>query len=192
MAMDGFGITEFQLVLLRRMADYQPELVEDARASIGADATAMRDANARWQRMLRSRSFPGHLRILRAVLGEPVAVADQRLGDLEYRSTRWRLPLWPGLLFEALTGPGSALLNSALIRDPRTSVPPLRDLTDLTPWSCVVGDVERCFPPARHKEGAAPSRWNVQFTVPRAEGEPIEVIGRFVYGLLQTVDEGVV
>jgi hypothetical protein len=191
MAMDGFGVREFELVLLRRMADYQPELVEDARAGLGADATTMREANARWQRMLRSRSFPGHLRTLRAALGEPTAVVDQRLGDLTCRSTRWRLPLWPDLLFEALTGPGSALLNSSLIRDPQGPVPVLRGRADLTPWSCVIGDIERCFPPVRHAEGGAPSRWNVRFSVPDARGGPVALVGRFVHGLLQTVDEGV-
>ncbi|MCW2871616.1 MAG: hypothetical protein JWL99_2936, partial [Streptomyces oryziradicis] len=30
MPIDGFGPLEFQLVLLRRMADHQPELVGDA------------------------------------------------------------------------------------------------------------------------------------------------------------------
>jgi hypothetical protein len=186
---NGFGVREFQLVLLRRMADYQPELVEDARAGLDANSTEMREVNARWQRMVRSRTFPGDARAYQSVLGEPVAVSDRQIGDFSYRSKRWRLPLWPELLFEAVTGPGSTLLNSALIRDPGLPPPTLHHRGELTAWSCVIGDVERCFPPARHAEGSAPSRWTIRFTAPDAEGRPVGLVGRFVWGLLQAVED---
>ena len=45
---------DFQLVLLRRMADHNPDLVEDARRELGASLADMREANKRWQAMIRS------------------------------------------------------------------------------------------------------------------------------------------
>lgn len=49
-----FGPLDFQLVLLRRMADQQPGLVEDARHELGVPLAVMREANRRWQAMVRS------------------------------------------------------------------------------------------------------------------------------------------
>ena len=44
----------FALVLLRRMADHQPGLVEDALRELGFGRSVMREANRRWQAMRRS------------------------------------------------------------------------------------------------------------------------------------------
>ncbi|MFH8519775.1 hypothetical protein ACH4CE_32755 [Streptomyces gelaticus] len=53
-----FGPREFQLVLLRRMADHQPGLVEDSRHDPNdrprASLAEMREANRRWQAMVRA------------------------------------------------------------------------------------------------------------------------------------------
>ncbi|NKQ29088.1 hypothetical protein HF200_33415, partial [Streptomyces galbus] len=49
-----FTPLHFQLVLLRRMADHNPDLVEDARRELGVTLLEMREANKRWQAMLRS------------------------------------------------------------------------------------------------------------------------------------------
>jgi hypothetical protein len=178
---------EYQLVLLRRMADYQPELVERARGELGASVTEMREVNAHYQRMIRSRSYRGGLAALRGFLGEPHSEQHRRFGDLVCTATRWRLPLWPDLLFEALTGPGGVTLSEMFVRDPQAPAPELTRLSDLTPWSCVIGDVERAFAPVRHKEGSAPSRWATMFTAPGDDGTPVAATAEFVWGLLQTV-----
>ncbi len=49
-----FGPLQFQLVLLRRMADHQPELAEEARQELSASLADMREANRRWQAMVRA------------------------------------------------------------------------------------------------------------------------------------------
>ncbi|MYZ40380.1 hypothetical protein GT002_36095, partial [Streptomyces sp. SID4917] len=56
-----FGPLEFQLVLLRRMADHQPELVDDARRELGVSLAEMREANRRWQAMVRAPRARGAL-----------------------------------------------------------------------------------------------------------------------------------
>lgn len=184
------GVAEFQLVLLRRMADYQPELVESARTSLGFSATDMRAVNAQWQRMLHSRHSRGPVGVLRGVLGEPVATVQRRIGDLTCPALQWTLPLWPALRFEALTGPGGMLLTEHLIRGPDSPRPTLRHLGDLQPWSCVLGDVATAFGPLRHLEGSAPTRDLALAQVPdeppgRADAPTSTIACEFVYGLLQ-------
>jgi hypothetical protein len=187
-----FAAHEFQLVVLRRMADFQPELVERARGDLGATVTEMREANAHWQRMIRSRNFRGVPAALRGFLGAPASEEERRIGDLTCRTIRWRLPLWPELLYEVLTGPGGMALAEMLVRDPAAKPPRLERLSDLTPWSCVIRDVERAFAPVRHRDGSAPSRWSMQFTAPDEDGKPVAVTAEFVWGLLQMVrtDDG--
>jgi hypothetical protein len=180
-------VREFQLVLLRRMADYQPDLVEQARQALSASVTEQREVNAHWQRMQRSRSYRGGLAALRGFLGEPQAREQRRIGDLACEITRWKLPLWPDLLYEALTGPGGVMLTEHLVRDPATPRPKLERVGDLRPWCCVIGDVERAFAPVRHRDGSAPSRWTTDFTAPDGDGKPRRVTAEFVWGLLQIV-----
>lgn len=181
------AVREYQLVLLRRMADYQPELVERARGELGASVTEMREVNAHYQRMIRSRNFRGGLPALRGFLGEPTAEDRRRLGDLVCTATRWRLPLWPDLLFEALAVPGGSVLTEMFVRDPAVPPPALQRLSDLTPWSCVIGDVEQAFAPVKHREGSAPSRWTTLLTAPGDDGVPVAATAEFVWGLLQVV-----
>lgn len=184
------GVAEFQLVLLRRMADYQPELVESARKSLGYSATDMRAVNAQWQRMLHSRHSRGPVGMLRGVLGEPLAAIPRRIGDLTCTALQWSVPLWPSLRFEALTGPGGMLLTEHLVRAPGAPRPTLRHLGDLRPWSCVLGDVATAFGPLRHLEGSAPTRDLALAQVPDKPGDGADVprstiAFEFVYGLLQ-------
>jgi len=192
------GAAEFQLVLLRRMADYQPELVESARTALGFSATDMRAVNAQWQRMVRSRHSRGPVGALRGVLGEPVATLQRRIGDLTCPALQWTLPLWPSLRFEALTGPGGMLLTEHLVRAPDSPPPTLRHVGDLRPWSCVLGDVAAAFGPLRHLEGSAPTRDLALARVPdeppngpsgelpdSADHSTSTIAFEFVYGLLQ-------
>jgi hypothetical protein len=177
-----FGPFDFQLVLLRRMADFQPGLAEDARRELGVSLAEQREANRRWQAMTRSPRSRGALSRYRSVLGEPEQVTRRRIGDLECDALLWRLPLWPDLRFEVLTAPGSAAVwNEWLVRAPGAAGPELRTAGDLTPWSCTVDEVARAFPPARPREGSAPTRWRLAFTLPGGE----EHIAEFTWGLLQ-------
>ncbi|WP_328313012.1 hypothetical protein OG432_24005 [Streptomyces sp. NBC_00442] len=176
-----FGPLEFQLVLLRRMADHQPGLVEDARHELGASIADMREANKRWQGMLRSSRSRGALSRYRSVLGPPEAVVPRRIGDLECEAQLWPVPLWPRLRFEVLAGPGGAVWNEWLIRAPGIPGPELRGVADLRPWSCTVDEAARAFPPARPMEGSAPTRWQLEVTPPDGRAR----VAEFTWGLLQ-------
>ncbi|MBX7551482.1 hypothetical protein ABZX95_30960 [Streptomyces sp. NPDC004232] len=176
---------DFQLVLLRRMADHNPALVEDARRRLGASLADMREANKRWQAMVRSPRSRGAAARYRSVLGEPESVVPRRLGDADCEARHWSLPLWPDLRFEALVGPDGAVWNEWLVRAPEAPPPVLRTLEDLTPWSCTVDEAARAFAPARPLEGTAPTRWGLAFTAPDRAGVRHEVVAEFTWGLLQ-------
>ncbi|MEU9866364.1 hypothetical protein AB0C87_00800 [Actinomadura sp. NPDC048021] len=183
--MKGFARREFQLVLLRRMADYQPGLVEDAIRSLGASRTEMREVNARWQRVLRSRTFPRGRRRYEAVLGPPVAVEERPIGDVACAVAWWRpFPLWPGLRFEIMMGPDGSVMQEWLVRDEGVPVPRLDTVDDLVPWSCVAGDVDARFGAVAHQDGEVPSRWHATITGP----DGAVLVAHFVWGLLQTVE----
>lgn len=183
-----FTPLDFQLVLLRRMADHNPGPVEDARHTLGVSIADMREANKRWQAMIRS---PPHrartpASRYRSVLGAPETVLTRKVGDLECEAWLWPVPLWPDLRFEALLAPnGSTVWNEWLIRAPEAEGPDLRTLEDLTPWSCTVDEAARAFPPARPLEGTAPTRWGLTFTAPDEKGVRREVVAEFTWGLLQ-------
>jgi hypothetical protein len=183
---DGFGPVEFQLVLLRRMADHQPALVEDALRTLGASHADLREANRRWQAWGHGRHGPRGERRYRMALDEPEAEETRRVGDLTFRALRWPVPLWPSLRFEVLCAPrGGATWNEWLIRAPGAAGPALRTTEDLKPWSCTVDEVARAFAPAEPMEGDAPSRWRLGFTDPE---DGAARVAHFTWGLLQYVD----
>ncbi len=177
-----FGPLDFQLVLLRRMADHQPELVDDARKELGVSLAGMREANRRWQAMVRSPRARGALSRYRSVLGEPELTFRRTVGDLECDALLWPVPLWPGLRFEVMVAPGGAVWNEWLVRAPGEPGPELRTGEDLRPWSCTVDEVARAFPPARPMQGTAPTRMRLAFTLPG--GGP--GVADFTWGLLQS------
>ncbi|WP_406176485.1 hypothetical protein [Streptomyces canus] len=183
-----FTPLDFQLVLLRRMADHNPGLVEDARHALGVSIADMREANKRWQAMVRSPRARTPASRYRSVLGAPETVLTRKVADLECEAWLWPVPLWPDLRFEALLAPnGSTVWNEWLIRAPDAEGPDLRTLDDLTPWSCTVDEAARAFPPARPLEGTAPTRWGLTFTAPDEKGVRREVVAEFTWGLLQRV-----
>ncbi|MGW0609954.1 hypothetical protein [Streptomyces sp. NPDC002788] len=182
-----FTPLEFQLVLLRRMADHNPGLVEDARHELGVSIADMREANKRWQAMVRSPRSRPPLSRYRSILGDPESRTPRRIGDLDCEALHWPLPLWPDLRFEVLTAPNRAVWNEWLVRAPGTEGPGLRTLDDLTPWSCTVDEAARAFAPARPLEGTAPTRWGLAFTAPDAQGVRREAVAEFTWGLLQRV-----
>ncbi|EGX55154.1 hypothetical protein SZN_34342 [Streptomyces zinciresistens K42] len=178
---------DFQLVLLRRMADHNPGPVEDARRELGVSLAAMREANKRWQAMVRSPRARGAAARYRSVLGAPASVTTRTVGDLACEAWLWPVPLWPTLRFEVLLGPNGAVWNEWLVRAPGTPAPELRTLADLTPWSCTVDEAARAFAPARPLEGTAPTRWGLAFTAPDGEGVRRAAVAEFTWGLLQRV-----
>ncbi|MEV8548519.1 hypothetical protein AB0L04_01525 [Streptomyces glaucescens] len=178
-----FTPLDFQLVLLRRMADHNPDLVADARRALGVSLTDMREANRRWQAMVRSprgRTAAGRYR---SVLGAPESRTPRRIGDLECEAWQWPVPLWPDLRFEVLAGAGGAVWNEWLVRAPGAAAPALRTLADLTPWSCTIDEAARAFTPARPLQGTAPTRWGLVLTGPGGE----EAVAEFTWGLFQRV-----
>ncbi|MFE2819497.1 hypothetical protein ACFXG2_18825 [Streptomyces albidoflavus] len=188
----SFGSLEFQLVLLRRMADFQAGMVEEARQELGVDAGAMREANRRWQAMVRSPRGRRGAGLLRSVLGVPEAVERRVVGDLECEALRWPVVLWPALRFEVVVAPGGALWNEWLVRGPGDAPPAPAALDALRPWEYTVEEVARAFP-ARPMQGAAPTRWRLRVTAPEYEGGPVrDAVAEFTWGLLQevTVVEG--
>ncbi|ROP53440.1 hypothetical protein EDD94_2948 [Streptomyces sp. PanSC9] len=176
---------DFQLVLLRRMADHNPDLVEDARRRLGVSLAEMRETNKRWQAMVRSPRSRSAAARYRSVLGEPESVVPRRLGDVDCEARRWALPLWPDLLFEVLVGPDGGVWNEWLVRAPGAPAARPKTLDDLVPWSCTVDEAARAFAPARPLEGTAPTRWGLAFTAPDRAGVRHEVVAEFTWGLLQ-------
>ncbi|MFW6724985.1 hypothetical protein ACHZ98_33560 [Streptomyces sp. MAR4 CNY-716] len=183
------GPVRFQLVLLRRMQDFQPALVADALRTLGVPRTAMREANRRWQGRLRARGgrAPGAARArdFAALLGPAASVTRRAYGDTALDVHVWRVPLWPDLRFEATCGVGGVALNAWLVRAPEAEGPVLRTLADLAPWGCTVDEVARAFPPAAPREGAVAPRFALDFTAPDEAGEPRACTAEFAWGLLQ-------
>ncbi|GGW89871.1 hypothetical protein [Streptomyces noursei] len=184
------GPLAFQLVLLRRMADHQPVLVENALRQLRATRAQMREANRRWQARMHSPRARAGVQPYRALLGTPETVATRRLGDLTCEALTWPIPLWPDLRFEVLTAPGGGVWNAWLVRAPGAPGPDLRTTADLAPWSCTVDEVARAFPPARPMEGSAPTRWRLGCTAPGPDGAPQDVVAEFTWGLFQRRVEG--
>ncbi|WP_329216896.1 hypothetical protein OG352_13125 [Streptomyces sp. NBC_01485] len=181
----SFTPLDFELVLLRRMADHNPDLVENARHELGVSLTQMREANRRWQAMTHSPHARGALARYRSVLGEPETRTPRRVGDLDCEAWLWPVSYWPDLRFEVLLAPNGSVWNEWLVRSPVGEPPPLKSLDDLTPWSCTVDEAARAFAPARPLEGTAPTRWGLAFTAPDRHGVRQEVVAEFTWGLLQ-------
>ncbi|GAA3718943.1 hypothetical protein [Streptomyces tremellae] len=162
----AFGPLSFQLVLLRRMADHQPDLADEARRALGASRADLREANRRWQAMVRSPRGRGARARYLSVLGEPERALRRRVGDLECEALQWPVPLWPDLRFEVMVAPGGAVWNEWLVRAPGAPAPVLATAADLRPWGCTVDELARAFPPARPREGTAPTRFGLAFCAP--------------------------
>jgi hypothetical protein len=176
----GFARREFTLTLLRRMADYQPELVTEAYTRLGATKADYLKAFNRWQTMLRSRRAPQGLDLLTAVLGPEDDRHNLKLGDLTASVCHWRLPLWPDLRWQAIVGAANVVMDSTLVRAPDTPSPRLPEPAELPPWSCVVADTRDRWPDARQIDPEVPTRWLVETDRHRLW---------FTHGLLQLVDE---
>ncbi|MFB7862308.1 hypothetical protein [Streptomyces sp. NPDC056069] len=173
-----FGPYEFQLVLLRRMADHQAGLVEEALRELGATRAEMREANKRWQARAHARQGPGEFERYRQALGDPESRQPVR-GDSE--AWAWPVPLWPDLRFTVLVGPRRAVWSRSLTRAPGAAPPELRTAEDLRPWRCTIDEVWRAFRDVELREGAAPTLARLDFTLPDGGRGAAE----FAWGLLQ-------
>jgi hypothetical protein len=178
--MKGFARREFQLMLLRRMADFQPELVSAARAELGVTLAQYMAAHNRWQSMLKSARAPRGLGLYLATLGPPEEEREVCFGDVTVTQCAWRLPgIWPDLRWQVTVGVGNVVLHGWLVRaDGSAQVPQLPRPERLAPWSCVVGDVMTRYPCASQQDPDIPSQWLVTL-----DGHELW----FVHGLLQTV-----
>jgi len=173
----GFGVRELELTLMHRMRDVNAERVEEALGELGADRAEIRAAHRLWTKMAHSRTAPKGMAVFRMALGAPLFEGERPFGDLTAAVARWRLPYWPELEFEVLTGPDGEVWNHWFIRPGKERV---LDFADLVPWTCVIADFGASFPGAVHVEGAAPHHWGVDFT---HGGEKHRAL--FVYGLFQ-------
>jgi hypothetical protein len=179
----GFARREFQLMLLRRMADYQPELVDAAVAELGATPAQYRAAHNRWQSMLRARRAPSGLALYRAVLGPPAEERAVEFGDVAVVACTWPLPgLWPELRWQAVVGAAGVVLEARLVRA-GAAVAELPAPPRLAPWSCVIEDVVDRWPQARQIDPDVPSRWLVELDDRGATWRLW-----FVHGLLQLTE----
>ncbi len=172
--MKGFARREFQLMLLRRMADFQPGLVEQAYTALDATHKQYMAAHNRWVSMLKSKRAPRGLELYEAVLGPADSKKSVPFGDVTMTAHTWRLPgLWPDLRWEVLIGDQGMALNGWLVRADDSPIPPLETFE---PWGCVVGDVVFRFPDAQQADPQIPSQWRIDLG---------DRSLWFVYGLLQ-------
>lgn len=170
-------------MLLRRMADFQPELVKAAYPRLGVGRAEYLAAHNRWQTMLRSTRAPRGLSLYRAVLGPPDTGRTIDCGDVTTTAYAWQLPvLWPELRWEVVVGVDDVVLAGSLVRAPGTVVPPIEAPDRLRPWSCVVGDVLAGLPTAELAESDTPTR-----SLVLTDGGRYRIW--FAHGLLQTVQE---
>jgi hypothetical protein len=178
--MRDFGPWEFQLMLLRRMEDFQPHLVKAALTEMSATRAQQRAAHHRWQQLQRSARFDHGITGIRAALGPPESDAERDTAYGSIRQQRWRLPyLWPELRWCVLSGLGGTVLQSELVRLrareptlPSAASPP-------APWSLVVADTAAHL--AHHRDDTITSR--TVLWLPSAEGTPLRLT--FAWGLLQ-------
>jgi hypothetical protein len=177
----GFGRHEFQLMLLRRMEDFHPDLVSGALRQVGATKADLRAAHRRWQELLRSRSYPRDLRRFELALGRPDAQRSVPFGDVEVLASQWALPvLWPDLAWEVVTTVDGMVLHEWLVRVSGGPEVPLDDLGAIPPWTCVVADLTLAHPAATQADLQVASRWGVVVG---------QQLATFVWGLVQEVSD---
>ncbi|MGW6378260.1 hypothetical protein ACWFRB_19580 [Rhodococcus sp. NPDC055112] len=184
MPLKGFGVVNFELMLLRRMHDHQPTLVVAALKNLGKSATDLRAAHAQWQRGLRG-GFPGGAARYRLALGKPPVVSSRLLpavGELAIEA--WPMPLWPGLQFQVTFGPGGDVVDERLARMSDGAAPAIASVADLRPWLLVIDDLESTCAPVHYRmsAGTVASHAAAAFATP--DGTACEA--QFSWGLLQS------
>jgi hypothetical protein len=174
-------------MLLRRMADFQPELVTRAYRRLDATRADYLAAHRRWQELLRSARAPTGLALHRAVLGPGAQERRLRLGDAEATAWSWPLPaLWPDLRWRVLVGVADVVLAAGLARASDAAPPRLPSARRLRPWSVTLPEVLAGYPTARQVDPETPGHALV--LVGRAGAPPYRLW--FAHDLYQIGDEG--
>jgi hypothetical protein len=178
--MRGFGRREFELMLLRRMQDFHPNLVAAALDRLDAGRADLRAAHRRWQELMHSTRYPGDVRRFSLALGAPDSERTIAFGEVDLLASRWSLPvLWPDLAWEVVTDLDGTVLHEWLVRVSGTPSVPLADLAAIPPWSCVVGDLTAAHPAAEQVDLHLNSRWGLVVG---------DLLATFVWGLFQRAD----
>jgi hypothetical protein len=179
--MRGFARREFELMLLRRMQDFHPDLVVAALERLDASRADLRAAHRRWQELMHSTRYPGDVRQFTIALGPPDSERTVPFGEVELLASRWALPvLWPDLAWEVVTDLDRTVLHTWLVRDSGAPSVPLEDLATIPPWSCVVSDLTSAHPAAEQVDLQLNSRWGVVVG---------DLLATFVWGLFQRVEK---
>jgi len=184
----AFTGTEVQLVLLRRMADLQGPLVEDALRRLGSSRAELREANRRWNAATFGRPGPArHSRFARA-LGAPALDHEPAPGhDTAYRSA-WPLPLWPGLWLQVLVDAADVVWHTGLVRAVGATTPVLRTAADARPWSCVLAECVAAFDDVTFHDVDLTGHEAITCTAAGPDGVLGRWLMRSVWGLLQRVE----
>src|SRR4051794_7842195 len=168
-------------MLLRRMADFHPELVDQALEQLGSNRAAQRAAHRRWQELMHSQRYPTDIRRFEIALGGADDVHTVTFGDVVCHAHRWQLPvLWPDLQWEVLTDGAGTPIHEWLVRAAGEAHVPA-DVMMIEPWSCVVGDVIAAHPDARFADLRVASRWGLLID---RDGDRMAT---FVWGLFQQI-----
>jgi hypothetical protein len=175
-------------VLLRRMADLQEPLVEEALRRLGSSRGEMREANRRWNAAGFGR--PGPLRHSRfaLALGTPALDHEPAPGHAgAFRST-WPLPLWPGLWLQILVDDADIVWHTGLVRAIGARAPVLRRADDARPWSCVLAECVAAFDDVTFHDVDLTGHEAITCTAPGPDGTLGRWLMRSVWGLLQRVE----
>jgi hypothetical protein len=183
----GFTALDVHLVLLRRMADLQGPLVEDALRRLGSSRTEMRDANRRWNAAGFGRPGPlRHSRFARA-LGTPAVDRGVALAHAGLLRSCWPLDLWPGLWLQVLVDERDVVWHHGLTRAAGAPAAVLRRASDAQSWSCVLAECASAFDEVVFHDVGLTGHEAITCTAPDDDGRPGRWLMRSVWGLLQTV-----
>jgi hypothetical protein len=190
----AFTEREIELVLLRRMADLQMPLVEQALRRLDSSRTEMREANRRWNAVAFGR--PGPLRRSRFVraLGAPAVdrapVPDRPAGPGEGQLLRscWPLSLWPGFWLQVLADASEVVWHSGLVRSGGSAPAVLRTVADALPWTCTLPECAAAFTDVTFHDVGLSGHEAVTCTAPGPDGRTGRWLLRSVWGLLQVVE----
>jgi hypothetical protein len=177
-----------QLVLLRRMADLQTPLVEDALRRLGSSRAEMREANRRWNAAGFGRPGPLRHSRLALALGPPAVDREVALARAGLLRSCWPLPLWPGLWLQVLVDGQDVVWHTGLVRAAGAPSPGLHRVTDAEPWSCVLAECVAAFDDITFHDVGLTGHEAVTCAAPGPDGRPGRWLLRSVWGLLQRIE----